>query len=401
MANKIGRREFLKTAGAAGLAMSLSPLGPGVRAALASEKYPGLKEMKPIEIIFSAYVPPAHTVFETLNPYFKRIEELSAGKIKFKTYAGGVLMKAQESLRAVSAGTVPCALITTTYFTSFIPKVNLIGDILLITEDASATCGSTTELLLSYPDFFEDELKKNNVYMLGGLYSTNPYPTISNKPIRTLADMKGKKIRTAGAAWVRLANALSVTSVSIPITEGFEGLQRGTIDGVWGAVEFLRSYNLWDVAKYVTDYPTGCYCGTCALVFNRDFWDKLPRPVKQIILEDMAFVPAGITLISYGSVEEKTREAAPKHGVQFLQAAPDLKKAMDDFKTGEVERAAEWASKNRRLDKQTCLTIFRKFEELYKKWKKLSDETIKGDVRKLTEILDKEVYQSVKARYIK
>jgi hypothetical protein len=137
------------------------------------------------------------------------------------------------------------------------------------------------------------------------------------------------------------------------------------------------------------------------LVFNRDFWNNLPKPAKQIILEEIAFVPAGITLISYGSVEEKTRKEAPKHGVQFLQAEPDLKKAMDEFKAGEVERAAEWASTKRGLDKQACLTILRKFEELYRKWKKLSAETIKGDVGKLTEMLDKEVYQSVKARYIK
>lgn len=69
--------------------------------------------------------------------------------------------------------------------------------------------------------------------------------------------------------------------------------------------------------------------------------------------------------------------------------------------TGEVERAAEWASTKRGLDKQACLTILRKFDELYRKWKKLSAETIKGDVRKLTEVLDKEVYRGVKAQYIK
>ena len=401
MAKKMGRREFLKAAGTAGLAVSLSPLGYGMGRAAASEKYPGLSQMKPVEITFSAYVPSAHTVFETLNPYFKKVEDLSGGKVKFKTFAGGVLMKAQETLRALTAGTVPCALVTTTYFTSFIPRVNLIGDILLLTDDASATCGATTELLLSYPDFFEDELKKNNVYMLGGLYSTNPYITICNKPLRTLEDFKGKKIRTAGAAWVRLANALGVTSVSIPITEGFEGLQRGTIDGVWGAAEFLRSYNLWDVAKYVNDYPTGCYCGTCALTFNRDFWNQLPKPAREIIMDEMAFVPAGVTLISYGSVEEKTRAEAPKRGVQFIQPDPELKKTIDEFKAGEVERAADWASKNRRLDRQVCLDILRKFEELYKKWQKISKEAVKEDVHKLTAVMNKEIYEAAKAKYAK
>ena len=126
---------------------------------------------------------------------------------------------------------------------------------LLLTDNATAACGAATEMLLLRPQFFNKELKKNNVIMLGGFYATNPYMTISTQPIKTYEDLKGKKIRTAGAAWVRLAKALDVTSVTLPISETYEGLQRGTIDGVWGTTEFLRSYSLWDVAKYVTEYP--------------------------------------------------------------------------------------------------------------------------------------------------
>jgi hypothetical protein len=115
----------------------------------------------------------------------------------------------------------------------------------------------------------------------------------------------------------------------------------------------------------------------------------------------MAFVPAGITLISYGAREAKTKATAPDRGVKFIKPAADLKKAIDDFKSGEVERAAEWASQKRGLDKEEAKTILNTYLQIYKKWKPISEETIKGDPDKLIEALEEKVYKAVKAKYVK
>jgi TRAP-type C4-dicarboxylate transport system substrate-binding protein len=378
-------------------------LALGFGGAHAAGPYAGLDQMKPVTLKFNTYMTSKHAAYEVLNPFFKDVEKASKGKIKFRIYAGGLLLKAQESLRGVSDGTCDAALITTTYHSSFLPNINLLGDILLLTDDAAATAAASTEFLLLRDQYFGEELKKNNIIMFGGFYATNPYPTLTGKPIRTFAEIKGKKIRTAGAAWVRLAKGLDVTSVTIPISEAYEGLQRGTIDGVWGTVEFLRSYNLWDVAKYVTDYPTGCYCGSCAMTFNRDSWNKLPKVAKQIILDHMAFIPAGITLISYGAREDQTKAEAQtsKHGVKFIEPDASLKKAFDDYKKGEVQRAVDWAFDKRKIDKAFSKKVFDDFVSTYKKWKDISEKQIKGDAKKFTQILDNEVYSKVRKEYVK
>lgn len=361
-----------------------------------AKTYPGLDEMKPVTIKFNTYMSSKHAAYLTLTPFFKKIEAASKGKIKFKVYAGGLLLKAKESLRGLSQGTCDAALITTTYFSSFLPKINLLGDVLLLTDDATAASGAATEMLLLRPQFFKEELAKNNIIMLGGFYATNPYMTMSNKPIQTYDELKGKKIRAAGAAWVRLAKSLGVTAVTLPISETYEALQRGTIEGVWGTAEFLRSYSLWDVAKYVTTYPTGCYCGSCAMTFNLKFWKKLPKPAKDLLLDHMASVPAGITLVSYGAREEETIKNAPKHGVKFIKPESSFVAKMDEFKKGILERASKWAHDKRGLDEEFAKAVIKDYIKTYAKWKKLSQNVVKKDLGKFKEVLTAEVYQKLK-----
>lgn len=352
-----------------------------------------LEDIEKITIKYNAFIPPTHSAFKVLNQYFNQVEEKSKGKITFDVYAGGLLLKAKESLRGLSNGTVNCALITTTYFPSYLPKVCMLSDMLLITDDASATTGTSTQLLLN-SGYFDDECKKNNIFMAGGLYSTKSYRIISREPIRSLEDIKGKKIRTAGGTWVRLAKNLGATTVSMPISEAYEGLQRGTLDGVFGSVDFLNSYSLWEVAKYVTEIPIGCYCGTCALAFNLDFWEKLPKVAKKILLENMAFVPAGISIISYSDREDETRSIAPDHGVKFIEPEDDLINAINNLKAKE-KYAAMAKAVERGVDKEEAEMILDDYVKYYDKWEDLSYQEIRGDVEKLTQRMQSEIYDNI------
>jgi TRAP-type C4-dicarboxylate transport system substrate-binding protein len=370
----------------------------GVHSFALAKDYPGLEQMKPIEIKFNNFAARTHSMFLALDPYFNGVEKASKGKIKFKVYSGGVLLKAAETLRGISNLTVETGGITTTYFPAYLPRVNLLSDVLLMTDDAAATCATSTELLLNYPQFFDEEFKKNNLYLLGGLYATRPYRILSNTPIRTLSDIEGKKVRAAGALWSRLARKLNAVGVQMPISEAYEALQRGTLDAVFGSVDFLNSYSIWEVAKYVTEIPVGCYCGTCGFSVNRTWWDNLPRVAKQILLENMASIPAGITITAYCDREDKTRALAPSHGVQFIEPADDLKEALDQIKKDEKEEAIQSGIK-RGIDKNVSKAIVESYLSTYNKWKEISENRIKDDVKILTNLLDEKVYNKLKEQY--
>lgn len=73
-----------------------------------------------------------------------------------------------------------------------------------------------------------------------------------NKVIRTPADLKGLKIRVAGATAAQVATALGATPVQMPITQVYNSLQTGLIDGVFTGASTLSDFKLDEVADAIT-----------------------------------------------------------------------------------------------------------------------------------------------------
>jgi TRAP-type C4-dicarboxylate transport system substrate-binding protein len=103
----------------------------------------------------------------------------------------------------------------------------------------------------------------------------------AKKPIRTLADLKGVKIRAAGGADVALFNALGGIPVKIDAMEQYEGLQRGTIDGTFFPYASIAAYKLEEVVSYTTETNIGG--SVFAIVMNKKVWESLPRDLQLVI----------------------------------------------------------------------------------------------------------------------
>ncbi|MBL4808352.1 MAG: TRAP transporter substrate-binding protein [Rhodobacteraceae bacterium] len=70
--------------------------------------------------------------------------------------------------------------------------------------------------------------------------------------IRTPADLEGLKIRVAGAVAADVATALGATPVQMPITQVYNALQTGLIDGVFTGASTLSDFKLDEVADAIT-----------------------------------------------------------------------------------------------------------------------------------------------------
>lgn len=104
----------------------------------------------------------------------------------------------------------------------------------------------------------------------------------SKKPLRSIDDMKGLKIR-AGGATAATAAALGAAVVTVPGAEIYQALERGVID----ACEFTTltvnyGYGLHEVAKYIV---TPTYSGGAAYdwLVNQKAWNELPKDLKSIV----------------------------------------------------------------------------------------------------------------------
>ena len=97
----------------------------------------------------------------------------------------------------------------------------------------------------------------------------------SRKPVKTLADLKGLKLRTAGA-WLEMAKDLGAAPVTTAGGEVYPMLERGAIDATeWGTLWENISPGFHKVAKYLiipgVHQPTAPF----ELCINKDAWAKL------------------------------------------------------------------------------------------------------------------------------
>jgi len=211
----------------------------------------------------------------------ERISATTAGRIKFEVFQAGEIVSGGEILDAVSAGIVDAG----TDFCSYWVGKNLAFDI-LATHTAS---GTLMDFLMWYyvgggKDFYQETYGLYNIVYLPHYLMGPESGFRTNVPINNLEDFKGLKIRTSSYVGGRVLEALGASPAPLPISETYEGLQRGVIDGA----EFSGPKNDWDqgfqeITKYVCTPSWHQPYGVTGVLINKDVWQSLPEDLKPML----------------------------------------------------------------------------------------------------------------------
>jgi len=104
----------------------------------------------------------------------------------------------------------------------------------------------------------------------------------TRKPIRTVEDMRGLRIRFASPTIRDFVAALGATPVGVPPTEQVEQLQKGSIDGVfidYGGAGI--AFKMGGILKHSTEMYS--YVASFGLGMNEEFWNRLPPDLKALV----------------------------------------------------------------------------------------------------------------------
>jgi TRAP-type C4-dicarboxylate transport system substrate-binding protein len=113
-------------------------------------------------------------------------------------------------------------------------------------------------------------------------YIQPPVYVITKKPINSIADFKGMKIRAPGAYGKFLRN-LGASPVSLAWSEIYTSLATGVIDGSIGSNMIdHRDGNHVEVAKYMYRLPLAG-AQVLPIVVNRNAWKKLPEDLQAVV----------------------------------------------------------------------------------------------------------------------
>jgi TRAP-type C4-dicarboxylate transport system substrate-binding protein len=131
------------------------------------------------------------------------------------------------------------------------------------------------------------------------------------KPVKTMDDMAGLKLRSAGRYGGKVLQAIGALPIQMPAGEIVDSLNRGVIDGAylpWSAVSLL---NLRGTIRYFTDFGEGqrrMYTSVQIVAMGQQSYERLPDDLKKVI-DDNRGAEASV---QFGDAFESTAQAEKK-----------------------------------------------------------------------------------------
>ena len=272
----------------------------------------------------------------------KELPKRSNNKHSMLMLWGGTVVKVGEVPTAVENGVIDLGPLVTPYFPDQFPINNAIP-FFWPQPKSQAQLG---ELMLKWhdehPEFAKD-LAKFKLKMI----SVRPLPSygmICSKPIRTMEDFKGKRIRSYGVALPAMLEALGAVPVSMSDAEAYEALGNGILDCSPGDPALTVGWKWADVAKYFIDVPMGASWGHL-VIMNLDKYNALPADLKKI-MDDMKKDYLAEFLRSYDKATADTLESWKKSGKVEI-----IKINADDFNKVTLGNAKVQSVRNRWIDR--------------------------------------------------
>ena len=103
----------------------------------------------------------------------------------------------------------------------------------------------------------------------------------TQKPVSTLADLQGMKIRSTGLS-SKIVKSLGAVSVAMPQGDTYEALQKGVVQGTFAPVETLKGWKQGQVVKYTIDCSGIGYTTAMFEVMHKQKWEKLPKDEQKV-----------------------------------------------------------------------------------------------------------------------
>jgi C4-dicarboxylate-binding protein DctP len=233
---------------------------------------------QPIVIKFSHVVAP-DTPKGRAADYFKKLaEERTKGRVKVEVFPNSQLYKDGEELEALQLGSVQMLAPTLSKFGPLGVREFEVFDLPYIFDSYAdvhkVTMGPTGAALLK-------KLETHNI--VGLAYLDNGFkPMSANKLLRKPEDVKGLKMRIQSSKVLDAQmRALGAIPQIMALSEVYQGLQTGVIDGTENVMSNFYTQKMYEVQKYVTLTDHG-YIGY-AVIANKKFWDGLPPDIRTIL----------------------------------------------------------------------------------------------------------------------
>ena len=248
-----------------------------------SEASSTISAAEPVELVAASWLSEASPPHVDMDPFeailedwMNTIEKETSGRVKFKFYPEGNLIKEADGWKAVKDGFCDVYLVLGVSYPDIFPRTSLMG---LPDLFPNATIASQVMQQMQEEGDIAAEWQDVKVLWHSATAPADVGSTVGQ--IKTLEDWSNLKVAVVGEPETSTVKALGAVPVEIPKTEQYLALKNHLVDAAWLELNGQLIFKFNEVVKYHTICSGGVR--TLNYVMNLKTYNSLPEDIRKII----------------------------------------------------------------------------------------------------------------------
>ncbi|MGA0570930.1 TRAP transporter substrate-binding protein [Variovorax sp. VNK109] len=294
-----------------------------------------------VTLKFHTFMAPQSAVWLDMHkPWMDKVEKESGGRIKFEGYPamqlGGTPVQLYDQAKD---GVVDIVWTLPGNTAGRFPRIEVF-ELPFMMSNAEATSKAYWEYVQTVaPDEFKDtQVLALQVHGPGVIHTTD-------KPVKTVDDMRGLKLRAPTRQVTKLVASLGATPVGMPLPSIPDALSKGTINGCVIPWEVVPSVKVHELTKYHAEFdPAGgsLYTTTFVMAMNKAKYNSLPPDLKKVIDNNSGMATsAWLGKTQQGNDPKGRKPAADRGNTIFTVGAAEAQEFRRKSRAIEVEWVAD------------------------------------------------------------
>lgn len=278
---------------------------------------------------------PAHIAAEN---FAKRVGERTKGKVQIQVFPSEQLGTGKEINEMIRQGANVMNITDPGYLSDFVPDVGVLNGPYIVKDPKDFD-----KLLASdWYKSIDDKLQKSGfrMVMMGGFFGCRNM--ISEKPIRTPADVQGLTVRVPpNTMWIETFKAMGARPTTVQWAEVYSALQQNVVGAAEAPYGSIWGAKLQEVRKTIS--KTCHFSAISGWPMNVNFFNRLPKDVQEVLLDEGAkgkaemtkltleleadyaqkFKAAGVTIVEDVDIAQFQKATAPAYAA-FPKWTPGL-----------------------------------------------------------------------------
>lgn len=257
---------------------------------------------------------PTEPTHVALVKWAERMKERTGGQVEMQIFASSQLGSNRDMMEQAVLGAAVISHTDPGYIQDYYANFGVLNGPFLFREWAQAKPFLAGPLV---KEWAETMRQSSGMRVLALNWYFGPRHLISNQPLRTPEEIKGKKVRVPpNVMWKETIQAMGGAPTPLEWAEVYTGLAQKVVDAAEAPLSTLLGSRLYEVAKVIT--LTGHFKAIGGMVIGDKFFQSLP-PAVQKILEEEALRAGDEASAMTLAKQDEFMQALKEKGVSFAQ----------------------------------------------------------------------------------